>query len=86
MTIRKFLAGSIDKNSLSDILTNNSLRNIDIELFFKEFGVMTKDQMIAFLKDPANSFAIGKFGYRYSGQNRYIVINSYNYDVTEQMY
>lgn len=86
MTIQKFLAGSIKENGLSFILGDNSLRDIDIELFFQKFGQMSQEEMISFLKDSENAYAIGVFGYNHNYHNKYPEKKEFYYDKHEQMY
>lgn len=85
-TVRQYLKGRIKKNELTRVLADNWLNDVDVKEFFRKFGKMTKDELVAFLKDDENRYEIAKFSYRYGGRDNIRARVWYGYDQTDQAY
>lgn len=48
---------------------------VDIQIFFKQFGEMSPEEVKIFLRDPKNGYELGKFFYRTTGQDKIYAYN-----------
>ena len=61
--------------SLALLILNCALVNVPVEDFEKQFGTMSEETMIKFIKDSKNSFALSRFGHQFNNKNN---IKAYN--------
>lgn len=65
-TVEEFLGVVGQRMGIHYVLEALSIDDVQVEDFFKEFGVMNKFEMKKFIKDSANSDQIYRFGNRKS--------------------
>lgn len=59
--------------------THFPTKEVSIEKFFNEFGEMTAKEVLDFLLDKKNTYILGKFFYRSTGQDKYYAYNGFGY-------
>ena len=76
MTISEYLSSKKDK-TLKTILTNCSLDNVSINLFFKVFENVERkpDAVMDFIKDPNNAYELSVLGYRANHKDKFDAYN-----------
>lgn len=62
MTVRELLKRA-RKGNIQDIIENYNLQDVEVDMFYNRFGVMTKQQMIDFILDAKNGIALSRFGH-----------------------
>lgn len=81
ITIKDFLKTTASRLDML-LMSNLCLLNKPINLFNKEFGTSSPEEVLKFIQNPENAFVLGKFGFsdeRFYGFNGF----SYSYNNTK---
>lgn len=54
-----------EKGNIAIIVENHNLQDVEVDMFYKKFGVMTRKEMIDFILNPKNAFELSKFGHNF---------------------